>query len=62
MELKKDDVIAVITEKDGLICNNCATDKEWAAVADKSNLFMEDKLKDSDALFFCDKCDTRLQA
>ena len=62
MELKKKDVIAVITEKSELICNKCATDQEWVALGNKSKLFTEDRLKDADTLFFCDRCDTRLKA
>ena len=62
MELKKTEVIAVITEKDELVCNKCATDKDWTSVVDTSKLFMADSLKDTDSLFFCDKCNTRLKA
>ena len=62
MELRKEEVIAVFTEKDGLVCNKCATDRDWAGVAEKTKLFTEENLKASDSLYFCDKCDTRLQA
>ena len=62
MELKKEDVIAVLGEKDELVCNKCATDKDWAAVGSKSALFLDDKLKTPDTLYFCDKCGTRLKA
>lgn len=62
MELKREEVVAVITEKNELVCKTCATDQEWATVADKSKLFMEDKLKDTKSLFFCDRCDKRLKA
>ena len=62
MELKRDDVVAVITDKSNLLCKNCASEQDWAAVGDKSKLFMAEKLKDTDSLFFCDKCESRLKA
>ncbi len=62
MELKREDVVAVITEKNETICKACATDQEWAAVSDTSKLFGEDRLKDTKSLYFCDRCDTRLKA
>lgn len=62
MELKREDVVAVITEKNELVCRKCATDQEWAGVANPSKLFRKDKLKDTKSLYFCDRCDTRLKA
>lgn len=62
MELKREDIIAVITDKDELVCNKCATDQDWAAVGSKSKLFMEENLKGKDSLFFCDRCSNRLKA
>ena len=62
MELKREDVVAVITEKSELVCTKCATDQDWAAVSDPSKLFREDNLKDTKSLFFCDKCSARLKA
>ncbi|MCK4516898.1 MAG: hypothetical protein KAU31_16665 [Spirochaetaceae bacterium] len=62
MELKREDIVAVITEKNELVCKKCATDQEWAAVSDTSKLFREDKLKDTKSLYFCDRCNGRLKA
>ncbi len=62
MELKREDVVAVVTEKSELVCTKCATDQDWAAVSDKSKVFMGDKLKDTKSLYFCDKCNARLKA
>ncbi len=62
MELKKEDVVAVTTEKNELVCRKCATDQDWAAVSDTSKLFKEEKLKDPKTLYFCDRCNTRLKA
>jgi len=62
MELKREDILALTTEKKELVCNKCATDQDWAAVTGKSMLFMPETLKDSKSLFFCDRCSTRIGA
>jgi hypothetical protein len=61
MELKREDILGLTTDKNELVCNECATDQEWSAVADKSKLFMAANLADTTSLFFCDRCDTRIK-
>lgn len=61
MELKRDEILGITTEKNELICNSCTTDQEWTAVSDKSKLFMAESLEGTTSLYFCDRCETRIQ-
>jgi hypothetical protein len=61
MVIKREDILAVRTEKD-LACRNCASDQDLAAVEKVDQLVTAASLGKSDALVFCDRCANRIKA
>jgi hypothetical protein len=61
MEIKRNDILAVKTEKD-LSCSNCATDQDIAAVETAEQVLTAEAVQKADALLFCDRCSKRIKA